>query len=133
MWSDFLDWLGDPSDVALYCWASYEFAKLDQAAADHPELAARLGAAKAALIDLKEQIKARPFFPVTDYSIKKVAPACGFHWSQDDVDGQSAQLMYTDWLKTGDDSIIERVQKYNRDDVLAMLAIDDFVSRLQAG
>ncbi len=34
MWTDFLDWLGDPSDVALYCWANYEFGKLDQAAAD---------------------------------------------------------------------------------------------------
>ena len=56
----------------------------------------RLMAAEAALIDLKEEIKHRPYFPVTSYSIKKVAPACGFHWSQDDVDGQSAQLMYRD-------------------------------------
>ena len=39
------------------------------------------------------------------------------------MDGQSAQLMYIDWLKTGDDSIIRRVQQYNREDVenLALL------------
>ena len=133
MWTDFLDWLGDPADVALYCWADYEFGKLDQAAADHPGLAHRLLAAKAALIDLKEEIKGRPFFPVKSYSIKEVAPVCGFHWSQADVDGLSAQLMYVDWLRTGDDSIIKKVEQYNREDVLAMLAVDQYVSALPAG
>ncbi len=133
MWCDFLDWLGDPSDVALYCWASYEFGKLDQAANDHPQLASRLLAAKEALIDLKEEIKGRPCFPVATYSIKSVAPLCGFHWSQDDVDGQSAQLMYLDWLKTGDQTIIERVEQYNREDVLAMVAVDRFASELPMG
>jgi predicted RecB family nuclease len=132
MWTDFLDWLGDPSDVALYCWSSYEFGKLDQAANDHPQLAARLLAAKEALIDLKEEIKGRPCFPVATYSIKSVAPLCGFHWSQDDVDGQSAQLMYLDWLKTGDRTIIERVERYNRDDVLAMVEVDKVVMGLSA-
>ena len=93
--------------MALYCWANYEFTKLDQAAADHPHLADHLMAANSALIDLKEEIKGQPFFPVKNYSIKSVAPACGFHWSQADVNGLSAQLMYLDWLKTGDGSIIE--------------------------
>ena len=90
-------------------------------------------AAEAALIDLKEEIKHRPYFPVTSYSIKKVAPVCGFNWSQDDVDGQSAQLMYLDWLKSGDDSIIRRVEQYNREDVLAMLAVDQYVCALPTG
>ena len=45
----------------------------------------------------------------------------------------SAQLMYIDWLKTGDDSIIRKVEQYNREDVLAMLAVDRFVSALPAG
>ena len=89
-----------------------------------------MAAAEAALIDLKEEIKHRPYFPVTSYSIKVVAPVCGFHWSQDDVDGLSAQLLYIDWLKSGDDSIIEKVELYNREDVLAMLAVDRHVTGL---
>ncbi len=133
MWTDFLDWLGDPREVALYCWTMYESGKLKQAAEDHPTLADRLMAAEAALIDLKEEIKCRPYFPVTSYSIKKVAPVCGFNWSQDDVDGQGAQLMYLDWLKTGDQSIIRRVEQYNREDVLAMVAVDNFVCGLPPG
>ncbi len=131
MWTDFLDWLGAPQDVALYCWTTYEADKLQQAAADHPKLAGRLEAAEAVLIDLKEEIKHRPYFPVTSYSIKSVAPVCGFNWSQGDVDGQSAQLMYIDWLKTGDDTIIKKVEQYNREDVLAMLAVDEYVNALQ--
>jgi uncharacterized protein len=133
MWSDFLDWLGDPSDVALYCWTMYEAGKIQQAAADHPDLEDRLMAAVAALIDLKEEIKHRPYFPVASYSIKAVAPVCKFDWSQDDVDGLSAQVLYIDWLKSGDDSIIEKVEQYNREDVLAMLAVDRYVSGMCAG
>ena len=53
--------------------------------------------------------------------------------SQDDVDGRSAQLLYRDWLTSGDDSIIERVEQYNREDVLAMLAVDRFVTGMCAG
>jgi len=132
MWCDFLDWLGDPSTVALYCWSTYESGKLRQAAADHPEIADRLTAAEAALIDLKEQIKHRPYFPVTSYSIKEVAPVCGFHWSQADVDGRSAQLLYCEWLRSGDASIIEKVEQYNREDVLAMLAVDRYVTGMAA-
>jgi RNase_H superfamily len=56
---------------------------------------------------------------VTWNSIKEVAPACGFRWSQPDVDGQSAQLLYLQWLETGDDQVIARVQQYNREDVQA--------------
>ena len=48
------------------------------------------------------------------------------------MDGQSAQLMYRDWLKTRDDSLIQRVEQYNREDVLAMVAVDDFVHELSA-
>ncbi len=132
MWSDFLDWLGDPGDVALYCWTMYEAGKLRQAAANHPALEDRLTAAGAALIDLKEEIKHRPYFPVTSYSIKAVAPACGFDWSQDDVDGLSAQVLYINWLKSGDDSIIKKVEQYNREDVLAMLAVDQYVTGMCA-
>jgi predicted RecB family nuclease len=128
MWSDFLDWLGDPAEVALYCWTMYEDGKIRQAASDHPHLKERLMAASASLIDLKEEVKHRPYFPTTSYSIKELAPICGFHWSQGDVDGLSAQLIYLDWLKSGDDAAIRRVEQYNREDVLAMLAVDRYVS-----
>jgi uncharacterized protein len=128
MWEGFLDWLGDPSDVALYCWTMYEEGKIEQAAEDHPVLEDRLLEAKNALIDLKEEVKHQPYFPVPTYSIKSVAPVCGFNWSQDDVDGLSAGVMYKQWLETGDDSIIEKVEQYNKEDVLAMLAVDEYVS-----
>ena len=48
-------------------------------------------AADDALTDLMAEIKHRPYFPESSYSIQEVAPVCGFHWSQEDVDGQSAQ------------------------------------------
>ena len=41
--------------------------------------------------------------------------------------------MYRDWLKTRDDSIIRRVEQYNREDVLAMVAVDQYVCALPPG
>jgi uncharacterized protein YprB with RNaseH-like and TPR domain len=41
--------------------------------------------------------------------------------------------MYLDWLTSGDDSIIEKVEQYNREDVLAMLAVDRYVTGMGAG
>ena len=133
MWLEFLDWLGPTEDIVMYCWTMYESDKIEEAASRHPQLADQLMASKEALIDLKEEIKHRPYFPVSSYSIKEVAPVCGFHWSQGDVDGQSAQLMYIDWLKTGDETIIQRVEQYNREDVLAMVAVDRYVSEMSSG
>jgi len=133
IWQEFLDWIGDPDNVVIYCWSSYEFGKLRQAATDHPALAPCPQAVEAALVDQKEQIKHRPYFPVSSYSIKSVAPVCGFYWSQDDVDGQTAQLMHIDWLRMRDDTIIRKVEQYNREDVLAMLAVDRYVDQISHG
>jgi uncharacterized protein YprB with RNaseH-like and TPR domain len=41
--------------------------------------------------------------------------------------------LYLDWLKSGDDSIIKKVEQYNREDVLAMLAVDRYVSAMCDG
>ncbi len=38
--------------------------------------------------------------------------------------------MYVDWLRTGDDAIIRNVEQYNREDVLAMLAVDRYVNEM---
>jgi uncharacterized protein YprB with RNaseH-like and TPR domain len=47
--------------------------------------------------------------------------------------GLSAQLMYLYWLKSGDKAAIRRVEQYNREDVLAMLAVDQYVSGMNVG
>jgi uncharacterized protein YprB with RNaseH-like and TPR domain len=47
--------------------------------------------------------------------------------------GLSAQLMYLYWLKSGDNAAIRRVEQYNREDVLAMLAVDQYVSGMNVG
>jgi len=38
--------------------------------------------------------------------------------------------MYLQWLRSGDDALIERVRQYNREDVLAMAAVDRVVTAM---
>ena len=99
-----------------------------------PQLADRLFAAQAALIDLKEEIKHRPYFPVPSYSIKSVSSQyAAFDWSQADVDGQSCP---TDVCLIGYGRATIRssnkIEQYNREDVLAMLAVDRYVASSEA-
>jgi len=41
-----------------------------------------------------------------------------------------AQLMYIDWLRSGDDVIIRKVEQHNRENISAMVAVDRYVNEL---
>jgi predicted RecB family nuclease len=60
------------------------------------------------------------------YSLKVIAPLCGFNWRDDNPGGAQSELWYTDLLK-GDASRRSRLLEYNEDDVAAQLAIRRWV------
>jgi len=61
-------------------------------------------------------------FPLFDE--EAVAPAYRFDWSQDDVDGRSTQLLYLDWLTSGDDGTTQCYGQHNRQGASGMLIVD---------
>ena len=125
----FFDALADRGDAVVFHWTGYERTILNEASVRHglslrsapsvDEWFDRYGC------DLWSWIKER-FVSPNGYSLKVVAPLCGFHWRDGDPGGAQSELWYLDALE-GDDQQRLRLLEYNEDDVAAQAAIRRWV------
>ena len=53
-----------------------------------------------------------------------MAPVFGFSWKDEDAGGLNSEAWYKEWLETGDQEVLEKILRYNLDDILAMEIID---------
>ncbi|MEA3511885.1 MAG: TM0106 family RecB-like putative nuclease [Actinomycetota bacterium] len=125
----FLDDVATSDDVVVYHWTGYERTILKEAAERHG-LSLRSAASVDDWFDLHAcdlwtWIKQR-FVSPNGYSLKVIAPLCGFDWRDDDPGGAQSELWYMDLLR-GDESCRSRLLDYNEDDVAAQLAIRRWV------
>ena len=125
----YFDTLADHDDVVVYHWTGYERTILKEASERHG-----LSLQSAPTVDdwfdryacdLWSWIKRR-FVSPNGYSLKVIAPLCGFDWRDDDPGGAQSELWYVDAL-AGDDVQRARLLEYNEDDVAAQAAIREWV------
>ena len=125
----FVDWLRGIRDraaaegrtVLAYHYTSYEIQALNRI----------LGAEEIAdVLDLFVDlygVVADHYFGVEGLGLKKVAPAFGFDWRDEEPNGLLSQLWYLDAVQTDDPekaaAAKERLLAYNEDDVRATLAV----------
>jgi uncharacterized protein len=124
IWRHFLDYLAQDYKALIYCWADYErtFVKvLKEKHGGNPKGLIHL---ENNLVDQCTWVQERFALPLMSYSIKSVAPYFGFHWHAEDAGGLNSEAWYKEWLETGDESILEKILRYNLDDVVAMEEID---------
>ena len=77
--------------------------------------------------DLWAWVKRR-FVSPDGYSLKVIAPLCGFGWRDGDAGGAQSELWYADQLGGSTDQR-QRLLDYNEDDVRAQAAIRCWISR----
>ena len=125
----FFDNVASSDDAVVYHWTGYERTILREAGERH---GLSLGSAPsvdawfdAYACDLWSWTKERLVSP-SGYSLKVIAPLCGFEWRDDDPGGAQSEIWYSDLLK-GDASRRSRLFEYNEDDVAAQLAIRRWV------
>ena len=121
----FFDRLADCGDAVVYHWTGYERTIL-QAASDRHGIRLRTAPDVDAWFDrygcdLWAWTKAR-FVSPKGYSLKVIAPLCGFTWRDEDPGGAQSELWYVDAV-AGDHTQRRRLLLYNEDDVTAQLAI----------
>jgi uncharacterized protein len=124
IWRQFLDYLSRDEKAIVYCWSDYERAfvkKLKEKYSGNPKGLLHL---ETNLVDQCAWLRERFALPVASYSIKSVAPYFGFHWHAEDAGGLNSEAWYKDWLETRDQSILDKILRYNLDDVVAMEEID---------
>jgi uncharacterized protein len=124
IFSEFLDYVGEPRDVRLYHWTDFEIRQMLGVARRWPMLAGAIEATIANCVDLKSTIQSAVYLPVPSFSIKCVAPALGFHWRQKDIGAYQSMVCYWDYLENRDLFAIDRALIYNEDDCMAMWHVD---------
>jgi len=124
IFTEFLDYVGDPRDVCLYHWTDFEIHQMHRVTRRWPMLAGALEQTIAHCVDLKEAIQTAVYLPVPTFSIKSVAPALGFHWRQKDIGAYQSMVCYWDYLENRDLFAIDRALIYNEDDCRAMWHVD---------
>ena len=125
----FFDSVADQGDAVVYHWTGYERTILKEASLRHG-LSLRSAPSVDAWFDefacdLWSWIKQR-FVSPDGYSLKVIAPLCGFHWRDGNPGGAQSELWYLDALD-GDEEQRVRLLEYNEDDVAAQAAIRKWV------
>jgi len=124
IFTEFIDFVGDPRDVCLYHWTDFEIHQMRRVAHRWPMLSGSIEQIVAKCVDLKEAIQTAVYLPVPTFSIKSVAPALGFHWRQKDIGAYQSMVCYWDYLDNTDLFAIDRALIYNEDDCMAMWHVD---------
>ncbi|MCC6934655.1 MAG: TM0106 family RecB-like putative nuclease [Candidatus Yanofskybacteria bacterium] len=129
IWHAFLDKLAGWEDFAIYHYAFYERMVFDR-------LALRYGAPSALsqkfhehAIDLHQKTVDSVVLPLYFYTLKDVAKYIGYAWADPDAGGAESVSWYDQWLATGDRTHLERVVRYNEDDVRATMLLKDWLSQ----
>ena len=129
IFSEFLDYVGDPRDVCLYHWSDFEIHQLRRVARRWATLSGMIEQVIDKCVDLKDAIQSAVYLPVPSFSIKCVAPALGFHWRQKDIGAYQSMVCYWDYLENRDLFAIDRALIYNQDDCMAMWHVDQELAR----
>lgn len=125
IFEQFCDYVKDPENTALYHWTEYEVKKMRKLASENKCDADKLNRLIGLCYDLKVAINNAFYLPAPSFSLKAAAPAFGFHWRQDDCGAMDSMVYFTNWLKTGDTSLLNKVLMYNEDDCIAMLYLEE--------
>ncbi len=90
------------------------------------------------LVDLFSVVRQGLRVGVESYSIKKLEPLYGYQREVDLRDAGSSIVAFETWLEVGgeagqDDETLERIERYNRDDVVSTWQLRDWLEGQRAG
>jgi uncharacterized protein len=126
-WKLFLDELATWDDFAIYHYAFYEKMVFDRLAVRHGAPAPLVQKFHEHSVDLHQKTIDSVVLPLYFYTLKDVAKYLGYSWSDSDAGGAESVVWYDTWLRTGDRASLERIVKYNEDDVRATMLLRDWL------
>ena len=129
IWREFLDFLESLEDFVIYHYSYYEREVFKRLSNKYGISLALEDKFKNNTIDLHWKFVESIVLPVYFYSLKDVAKYLGFKWQADDAGGAESVVWYNEWLKTGDQKIMDKIIKYNEDDVRATLFVKEWLEK----
>lgn len=127
IWKKFLDFLSGLDDFVIYHYAYYERQVFDRLALKYGAPTLLISKFKENTIDLHLKLVDTAVLPLYFYGLKDVAGYLGYKWDNPHAGGAESVVWYNDWLDKKDNAILERILKYNEDDVRATLLIKEWL------
>ena len=119
------------TDYTLYHFGNYENKALKALKSSLPdELRQPLAEIQRRAVNVLSTVHASVYVPTLSNTLKDIAGFLGFHWTDAQATGLDSIVWRSRWETTHDDSLKDRLLRYNRDDCLGLKRVTDFVTSL---
>jgi predicted RecB family nuclease len=127
IWQQFLDLVWQYPNAPIYHFCVYEFDTLKRLAKLYHTPHTVVQPVLNRFVDVYEKLTQSVALPVESYALKAIARWLGFEWRHPEASGAKCIYWYDQWLKTGDRTILKKIQSYNEDDCRATRSVKDWL------
>ncbi|MCP6762036.1 MAG: TM0106 family RecB-like putative nuclease [Fischerella sp. CENA71] len=127
VWQQFLDLVWQYPNAPIYHFCVYEYDTIKRLAKLYHTPHAVVQPVLNRFVDVYEKLTQSVALPVESYALKAIARWLGFEWRHPEASGAKCIYWYDQWLKTGDHTLIEKIQSYNEDDCRATRSVKDWL------
>lgn len=129
IWNEFLNFLESLDDFVIYHYSYYEREVFRRLANRYGISITLENKFRDNTIDLHRVAVESAILPLYFYSLKDIAKFLGFKWEAEDAGGAESVVWYNDWLEKGDKKILDKIIRYNEDDVRATLFVKEWLEK----
>ena len=133
----FVDWVvarraANPG-MHVYHYASYERSALTRLMGQHGTREQEVDdfLRQEVLVDLYRVVKQSLRASTSSYSIKEIEKLYGFERTAEVSGGDDSVVRFEEWVETGDDSILEEVERYNEEDCRSTFELHEWLRSIR--
>ncbi|MEM7554009.1 MAG: TM0106 family RecB-like putative nuclease [Cyanobacteria bacterium P01_A01_bin.84] len=123
VWQQFLDLVWQYPDAPIYHFCVYEFDTVKRLAKLYRTPSRLVKPVLNRFVDIYEQLIGSVTLPIESYALKAIARWLNFEWRDVEASGAKCIYWYDQWLKTGDRTLLDIIQRYNEDDCRATRSV----------
>ncbi|BCX07123.1 MAG: DNA repair protein [Fischerella sp.] len=127
IWQQFLDLVWQYPDAPIYHFCVYESDTVKRLGKLYRTPHAVVQPILNRFVDVYEKLTQSVALPVESYALKAIARWLGFEWRNPEASGAKCIYWYDQWLRTGDRTLLEKIQSYNEDDCRATRSVKDWL------
>ncbi len=129
IWEDFLKFFGELENFVIYHYGYYEKHVLQRFEKRYSAPSDLMKKFRENSLDLYNIINSSVIMPVYFYSLKDIAGFIGYKWSDLGAGGGEPLTWYDQWLQTHKKEFLNKLIKYNEDDVRATLLVKEWLEK----
>ena len=129
MWEDFLEFMAKLDNFVIYHYGYYEKHVLNRLEKKYGFQSEMMRKFRENSLDLYNITTNSAVLPLYFYSLKDVAAYIGYKWFDVGAGGGEAVMWYDQWTETGKKDFLDKLIRYNEDDVRATLLVKEWLEK----